>query len=72
MFVKSFIKIFRVALKNWQCSKKRRVVSASLLQERDGFKVSSVGLKRLETISFWQNISIGIFKFSLFLSIKSY
>ena len=26
----------------------------------------------LETISFWQNISISIFKFSLFLSIKSY
>ena len=26
----------------------------------------------LETISFWQNISIGILKFSLFLTIKSY
>ena len=37
-----------------------------------GIRWSKKAEVTLETISFWQNISIGIFKFSLFLSIKSY
>ena len=37
-----------------------------------GFRWSKKAEITLETISFWQNISISIFKFSLFLSIKSY
>ena len=37
-----------------------------------GFRWSKKAEITLETISFWQNISISIFKFSPFLSIKSY
>ena len=37
-----------------------------------GFRWSKKAEVTLETISFWQNISISIFKFSPFLSIKSY
>ena len=37
-----------------------------------GFRWSKKVKITLETISFWQNISINIFKFSSFLSIKSY
>ena len=37
-----------------------------------GFRWSKKVKITLETISFWQNISISIFKFSPFLSIKSY
>ena len=37
-----------------------------------GFRWSKKADITLETISFWQNISISIFKFSPFLSIKSY
>ena len=36
------------------------------------FRWSKKAEVTLETISFWQNISISIFKFSPFLSIKSY
>ena len=37
-----------------------------------GFRWSKKTEITLETISFWQNISISIFKFSPFLSIKSF
>ena len=37
-----------------------------------GFRWSKKAEVTLETISFWQNISISIFKFSSFLLIKSY
>ena len=37
-----------------------------------GFRWSKKAEITLETISFWQNISISIFQFSPFLSIKSY
>ena len=37
-----------------------------------GFRWSKKAEVTLETISFWQNISISNFKFSSFLSIKSY
>ena len=37
-----------------------------------GFRWSKKAEITLETIIFWQNISINIFKFSPFLSIKSY
>ena len=37
-----------------------------------GFRGSKKTEITLETIGFWQNISISIFKFSPFLSIKSY
>ena len=37
-----------------------------------GFRWSSKAEVTLETISFWENISINIFEFSPFLSIKSY
>ena len=37
-----------------------------------GFRWSKKAEIMLETISFWQNISISIFKFSPFLLIKSY
>ena len=37
-----------------------------------GFRWPKKAEITLETISFWQNISISIFKFSPFLSIKSY
>ena len=37
-----------------------------------GFREFKKAKISLETISFWQNISIIIFKFSSFLSIKSY
>ena len=36
------------------------------------FRWSKKAETTLKTISFWQNISIRIFKFSSFLSIKSY
>ena len=36
-----------------------------------GFRWSKKAEVTLETLSFWQNISISIFKFSPFLSIKS-
>ena len=36
-----------------------------------GFRWSKKGKITLETISFWQNISISIFKFSLFYAIKA-
>ena len=41
MFIKSFIRICRISLKNWYRRKKCNVVSASMLQEYNGFKVSS-------------------------------
>ena len=37
-----------------------------------GFRWSKKAEATLETIRFWQNISISIFKFSSFLSIKSF
>ena len=37
-----------------------------------GFRWSKKAEIALETIGFWQDISISIFKFSPFLSIKSY
>ena len=37
-----------------------------------GFRWSKKAEVTLETLSFWQNISISIFKFSPFLSIKSH
>ena len=37
-----------------------------------GFRWSKKAEITLETVSFWQNIYISIFKFSPFLSIKSY
>ena len=37
-----------------------------------GFRWSKKAEMTLETISFWQNISVSIFKLSLFSSIKSY
>ena len=37
-----------------------------------GFRRSKMAEVPLETISFWQNISTSVFKFSPFLSIKSY
>ena len=40
-------------------------------EENLGFRWSKKAEITLETLSFWQNISIGIFKFSRFLSIKS-
>ena len=41
MLIKSFIRISRISLKNWHRRKKCNVVSASMLQEHNGFKVSS-------------------------------
>ena len=41
MLIKSFIRIPRISLKNWHRRKKCNVVSASMLQEHNGFKVSS-------------------------------
>ena len=35
------MRISLISLKNWYCRKKRNVVSASMLQEHSGFKVSS-------------------------------
>ena len=41
MFIKSFIRISRIPLKNWHHRKKCNVFSASMLQEHNGFRVSS-------------------------------
>ena len=41
MFIKSFIRISRIPLKNWHHRKKCNVFSASMLPEHNGFKVSS-------------------------------
>ena len=41
MFIKQFFRISLISLKNWHCRKKWNVVSASMLQEHSGFKVSS-------------------------------
>ena len=41
MLIESFIRIFRMSLKNWHRRKKGNVVSASMLQEHNGFKLSS-------------------------------
>ena len=42
------------------------------LQARSGFRWSKNAEITIDTISFWQNVFISIFKLSLFLSIKSY
>ena len=41
IFIKSLIRISWISLKNWHRGKKCNVVSASVLQEHYGFKVSS-------------------------------
>ena len=41
MFIKSFMRISRISLKNWYLRKKCIVVWASMLQEHNTFKVSS-------------------------------
>ena len=41
MFIKSFIRISQISLKNWHPRKKWNVVSASMLQEHNKFKLSS-------------------------------
>ena len=41
MFIKSFMRISWISLKNWHYKKKCTVVSVSMLQEHNGFKVSS-------------------------------
>ena len=41
VFIKSFIKISRISLKSWHHRKKHNVASALMLQEHNGFKVSS-------------------------------
>ena len=41
MFIKSFMRISRISLKNWYLRKKCNVVWASMLQEHNAFKVSS-------------------------------
>ena len=49
-------------------------MSATMVDRRNkisGFRWSKKAEITLETIGFWQNISISIFKFSPFLSIKS-
>ena len=50
-------------------------MSATMVGQRKkklGFRWSKKAKITLETIGFWQNISINNFKFSPFLSIKSY
>ena len=49
-----------------------RSMSATTVKKILGSRWSKKAKIPLETISFWQNISISIFKFSPFLSIKSY
>ena len=41
MFMKSFMRISRISLKTWHRGKKCNVVSVSMLQEHNGFTVSS-------------------------------
>ena len=58
-----------------QILKRGRSMSATMLgwpKKNLGFGWSKKVEITLKTISFWQNISISIFKFSPFSSIKSY
>ena len=51
MFIKSFMRISRISLKNWHRRKKCTVVSVSMLREYNGFKVSlKLGLDVNKTI----------------------
>ena len=51
MFIESSMRISWILLKNWHCRKKCNVVSVSMLQEHNGFKVSSkLGLDVIKTI----------------------
>ena len=53
----------------------RRSILATMVDRQKkilDFRWSKKAEMRLETIRFWQNISISVFKFSAFLSIKSY
>ena len=47
MFIKLFIMIYQISLKNWHRWKKCNVVSASMLQQRSGFKVPSKSCRNL-------------------------
>ena len=57
MFIKSFIRIPRISLKNWNRRKKGNFVSALMLQEHSGFKVSS---KLCRNLCSWKNPNLNL------------